>query len=77
MGHAAGQLADRLELLRLVQRRFSLGQRGGAFFHALFQGGIQLGDRGQALAYGGVGAHTFYVCPGALGDFAHQRQVVR
>ena len=76
MGHAAGQLADGFQLLGLAQRRFRLGEGESALLHPLFQGGIELGERRQALAYGGVGAHPLDMRPGTLGDFPDQRQVV-
>ncbi len=77
MGHAAGQLADGFEFLRLTQRRFGLGQRSGAFFHALLEGGVQFGKGRQPFAHGGIGAHPFDVRPGPFGDFGQQRQVIR
>jgi hypothetical protein len=60
----------------LTQGGFGLGEGGGAFFHALFQGGVELGERQQAFTHGDVGAYPFDMRPGAFGDFLHQRQVI-
>ena len=69
-------MADGFQLLRLAQGGFGLGQRQGALFDALLQGGVEFGVGGQAGAHIGVGTHALDIGPGALGDFPQHRQVV-
>ncbi|MOA59577.1 hypothetical protein D3C78_1842340 [compost metagenome] len=76
MGHAAGQLADGFELLRLAQRRFGLFQTRGALLDPFFQRRVQFGQGRQAFAHGSVGTGALDVGPGSLGDLHQQRQVV-
>ncbi len=59
MGEAAGELAYRLHLLRLVQGRFGGGAGGDGFFDTTFQGVVEpLQGQFGALVVGDVNARA-------------------
>ena len=78
MRDAAGELADRLHLLRLPQRLLRLHELARAFLDTLFEGGVEFGQslrRLPLIVNVGIGAHPAHNLVAGVADRRRARDV--